>query len=54
MYEYMLNEYLPTLSDDKKRAEHLIYNSRNHLLPIPPEEIQTNSAIGNENQNPGY
>jgi len=54
MYEYMLNEYLPTLPDDKKRSEHLIYNSRNHLLPIPLEEIQTNSAIGNENQNPGY
>ncbi len=53
-YEYMFNEYVPSLPTNKAEQSNIVWNSKHLLFPIPIDEILNNSAIGPEDQNPGF
>ncbi|WP_347839579.1 RagB/SusD family nutrient uptake outer membrane protein [uncultured Draconibacterium sp.] len=53
-YEYMFNEFVPSLPADKFEQSSIVWNPKNLLFPIPVGEIVNNTAINPEDQNPGF
>ncbi len=53
-YEYMFNEYIPSLPAIKAEQSNIVWNAKHLLFPIPIDEIVNNNAINPEDQNPGY
>ncbi len=53
-FDYMYNEYIPSLPDSKKYKATLVYDPTYKLLPIPLDELNRNSSMSYDDQNPGY
>jgi hypothetical protein len=53
-YEYMFNEFVPSLPAKKYEKSNIVWNSKHLLFPIPIDEIMNNTAVNPEDQNPGF